>query len=235
MLKVTSYIKWNLKKKVHIPCSLFLYSHLWPSSGVISLSVPKAALTRPLTNEAAKFCRAESRLLEPIVLPGTAKDVLGLFIYVNEWGFNQNVANGEKDGSGEWLLSGAEWHFYFILHLAHRVACLPVGQPVMWSKSICGWDFFRLAWTPSLKWALGNVLGNEDGRCATDICVYIYIYAHMICVSLTECKLAYKNMQQALYTQNTLRCAQRPFIYPYRKRPGFLHSHEWLNQILADL
>lgn len=35
----------------------------------MSLSVPKPALTSPLTKEAAKFCRAESRLLGPMVFP----------------------------------------------------------------------------------------------------------------------------------------------------------------------
>ena len=47
------------KKKQILPCSLFLYIHLLPSS-VITLSLPKAALTKPLTNDAAKFCLAES-------------------------------------------------------------------------------------------------------------------------------------------------------------------------------
>lgn len=51
-----------------LPCSLFLYSHLFPSS-ISSLSCPKAAFTKPLTKDDAKFCRAESRLLGPIEAP----------------------------------------------------------------------------------------------------------------------------------------------------------------------
>ena len=50
------------------PCSLFLYSHLFPSS-ISSLSCPNAALTKPLTKDDAKFCRAESRLLGPMEAP----------------------------------------------------------------------------------------------------------------------------------------------------------------------
>lgn len=54
--------------RTHWPCSLFLYSHLLPSS-ISSLSWPKAALTNPFTNDEAKFCRAESTLDGPIELP----------------------------------------------------------------------------------------------------------------------------------------------------------------------
>lgn len=41
------------------PWSLFLYSHLLPSS-VSNLSCPNAALTKPFTKDEAKFMRAES-------------------------------------------------------------------------------------------------------------------------------------------------------------------------------
>lgn len=47
------------KGKDVIPWSLFLYSHLLPSS-VSSLSWPKAAFTKPFTKEEARFMRAES-------------------------------------------------------------------------------------------------------------------------------------------------------------------------------
>ena len=51
-----------------LPCSLFLYGHLLDSS-MRSLSWPKAELTKPFTKDEAKFCRAESTVLGPIVVP----------------------------------------------------------------------------------------------------------------------------------------------------------------------
>lgn len=53
----------NTKKSLRIPCSLFLYIHLFPSS-VSSLSLPKAVFTNPLTKDEARFCLALSILTE---------------------------------------------------------------------------------------------------------------------------------------------------------------------------
>lgn len=57
----------NISKN-YIPWSLFLCNHLFPSSFNI-LSCPNPAFTNPLTNEDARFCRAESTLDGPNVLP----------------------------------------------------------------------------------------------------------------------------------------------------------------------
>lgn len=83
MFIVKSFIKYKnerrLKSKcfkfvsmlyffLFLPCSLFLYNQLFPSS-INNLSWPKAALTKPFTNEDAKFWRAESTLVLGNVLP----------------------------------------------------------------------------------------------------------------------------------------------------------------------
>lgn len=66
LLKFMKY--WTLAKINYIPWSLFLCNHLFPSSFNI-LSCPNPAFTNPLTNEDARFCRAESTLDGPNVLP----------------------------------------------------------------------------------------------------------------------------------------------------------------------
>merc|ERR1719474_246195 len=47
-----------------MPCSLFLYSHLFPSS-ISSLSCPKPVLMNPLTKLLARFCLALSTAPPP--------------------------------------------------------------------------------------------------------------------------------------------------------------------------
>lgn len=78
-------------KTFHLPCSLFLNSHLCPSSTVMSLSVPNAALTSPLTNEEARFWRAESRLLGPMLLPTSERNTYKwrYFLFFHIWWFSQ--------------------------------------------------------------------------------------------------------------------------------------------------